>query len=257
MPLPSFIPIASPPWTKLGKKLESSVRKAIHQYGMLENSAKIAIALSGGKDSLALLFLLKAISGRGFPSFDLVAIHISGAFSCGASVQESYLKGICDHLEVPLIVRTTEQNLDTLECYSCSRTRRKLIFDAAKEVGALKIAFGHHRDDNAQTLLLNLFQKGEFAGMLPMLRMVHYGITIIRPLILIPETQIIQFAKEYSFAKITCRCPVGQNSMRKKVDLILSECEEFFPHARLNIAKSSLIYGSQKAKIPSTEISDE
>lgn len=248
MPLQTFTPIASPPWTKLGKKLESSCRKALYQYKMLENTSKVAIALSGGKDSLTLLFLLKAISGRGFPKVDLCAIHISGAFSCGASVQESYLKGICDRLEIPLITRTAEQKLETLECYSCSRTRRKLIFDAAKEMGATTIAFGHHRDDNAQTLMMNLLQKGEFAGMLPYLEMVDYGVTIIRPLILIPETQIKEFAKEYAFAKITCRCPVGQDSHRKKIDNILSELEEHFPHARLNISRSSLLYGSQKAQ---------
>lgn len=257
MPLQTFIPIAAPPWTQLGKKLESSCRKALYQYKMLENTSKVAIALSGGKDSLTLLFLLKAISGRGFPKLDLTAIHVSGAFSCGASVQESYLKGICDHLEIPLITRTTEQKLETLECYSCSRTRRKLIFDAARDVGATTIAFGHHRDDNAQTLLLNLLQKGEFAGMLPYLNMVHYGVTIIRPLILIPEKQIQEFAREYAFAKITCRCPVGQNSMRKKVDQLLSDCEDLFPDARLNISRSSLLYGSQKAMKPKEFLDDK
>jgi len=242
------IPLALPPWKKLGKKLESTCRKALFDFKMLENTPKVAIALSGGKDSLTLLFLLKAIVGHGFPHVDLAAIHVSGTFSCGASLQEKYLSEICDKLEIPLITRTSSQELETLECYSCSRMRRKLIFEAAKEIGAVTIAFGHHRDDNAQTLLLNLLQKGEFAGMLPILDMVDFGITIIRPLIYAQEKEIVQFAKEYGFAKITCRCPVGQNSMRKKVDEILSELEEFFPYARLNISRSALIYGSDKAR---------
>lgn len=242
------LPIVKPPWKKLGKKIESSIRKALFDYQMLENKTKIGIALSGGKDSLTLLFMLKAISGHGFPKVDLFAIHVSGTFSCGASLQEDYLKGICDNLEIPFISRTAIQEKDKLECYSCSRIRRKLIFDAAKEVGVDTIAFGHHRDDNAQTLLLNLCHKGEFAGMLPVLEMVDYGVTIIRPLIYIPEKEIQDFAKESGFAKITCRCPVGQNSMRKKVDQFLSELEEHFPNARLNISRSALNFGSEKAR---------
>lgn len=255
MPLPTLssavkLPIAQPPWKYLGKKLESACRKALFQYAMVENASKVAVALSGGKDSLALLFLLKAITGRGFPPFELSAIHVSGTFSCGASIQEEYLKGICDHLEVPLITRNYVQERAELECYSCSRTRRKLIFDAAHSIGAKTIAFGHHQDDNAQTLMLNLLQKGEFAGMLPKLTMVHYGITIIRPLIHIKEKEIIQFAKEYGFAKISCRCPVGQNSQRKKVDQFITDIEEYFPHARQNLANSALNYGSSKAQLP-------
>ena len=75
------LPIARPPWTTLGKRLESTLRKALFDFEMLKDVSKLAIALSGGKDSLTLLFLLKAIAGRGFPNFDLYAIHVSGDFS--------------------------------------------------------------------------------------------------------------------------------------------------------------------------------
>ncbi len=241
------LPLALPPWKKLGKKLESSVRKALYDYQMVEGVSKIAIALSGGKDSLALLFLLHAISGKGFPKFDLTAIHVGGEFSCGAGVQENYLRAICEKLEVPFLSRLSTQKREKLECYSCSRERRRLIFDAAQSVGAHTIAFGHHRDDNAQTLLLNLLHKGEFAGTLPKIEMVRFGLTIIRPLTYVPEEELRQFAKEYGFARISCQCPVGQHSMRKKVDSLLTEMETYFPHARSNIAAATLIYGSNKA----------
>jgi tRNA 2-thiocytidine biosynthesis protein TtcA len=240
-------PIARPPWTKLGKKMESAVRKALYDFSMLEGVSKLAVALSGGKDSLTLLYLLKAIAGRGFPDLEIHAIHIHGAFSCGAGVNLDYLSAICRALDVNLISQESDQRLETLECYSCSRKRRKLLFDAAKEVGATTIAFGHHRDDNAQTILMNMLQKGEFCGNLPKLPMLDFGVTIIRPLIYIAENDIRNFAKMYGFQRIMCRCPVGQTSMRKKVDDLLHEIEQLYPHARENIARAGLVYGSDKA----------
>lgn len=242
------LPIASPPWRKLGKTLESTIRKALYDYQMLDDVLKLGVALSGGKDSLTLLFMLHAISGRGFPPFELYAIHVSGEFSCGAGVQENFLRAICNKLSIPLIVRQAEQKLENLNCYSCSRERRSLIFEAAKSVGVHTIAFGHHRDDNAQTLLMNLLHKGEFAGNLPKLKLVDYGVTLIRPLILVSEEDIVRFAKEYGFARMTCQCPIGQNSMRKKVDRLLTELTELFPNVRANVAQAGLLYGSDKAR---------
>lgn len=237
-------------WTGLGKRLESTFRKALYDFQMLEGVKKVGVALSGGKDSLALLLLLNAISGRGFQQLEITAIHVSGEFSCGAGVDQLYLKGICDELNIPLITKISTQKLDTLECYSCSRERRKLIFDAAKECGIETIAFGHHRDDHTQTLLMNLLHKAEFAGNLPKIHMQEYGVTIIRPLIYIAEKDIRTFAQQQGFARIMCRCPVGQQSMRKKVDSLIDEIERLFPHARENLAKAGLIYGSQKASTP-------
>ena len=245
------LPIAQPPWTALGKELESLVRKAIFDFSLLEGKVEhIAIALSGGKDSLSLLYLLNAIRSRGFPPFQIHAIHVNGEFSCGAGIDEDFLKAICTQLEIPFIRCTSLQKRETLECYSCSRERRKLIFEAAKKVGATTIAFGHHRDDSAQTLLLNLFQKAEFAANLPKIHMKHYGITIIRPLIYISEESLREFSKQYGFARITCQCPVGQNSKRKAAEQIIRQIEEHFPLARTNLARAGLLYGSDKAANP-------
>jgi len=241
------IPHATPPWTGLGKRLESMIRKALFDFQLVEGAPKVAVALSGGKDSLTLLYMLKAISGRGFPPFEIYAVHVSGAFSCGAGISSSYLQGICDQLSVPLLTREADQKLEDLECYSCSRERRRLLFDAAKSVGATTIAFGHHRDDSAQTLLMNLLHKGEFAGNLPKVPMHDYGITIIRPLIYVAENDIRTFAEQHGFKRIMCRCPVGQNSMRRKVEELLSEIEHLYPNARTNIAQAGLLYGSDKA----------
>lgn len=244
---PLNVPIARPPWTKLGKKLESICRKALYDFQLLEGVTKLAIALSGGKDSLTLLFLLKAILGHGFPAIDLVAIHVTGEFSCGTGVSKGLLKEVCQELNIPLIVSTSTQKREKLACYSCSRERRKLIFDAAKEAGAHTVAFGHHRDDSIQTLLMNLLHKAEFAANLPKVPMHDFGITIVRPLIYVAESDLTAFAQMYGFARIVCQCPVGQESLRKSTKLIIEKIEEVFPHAKENLAQAAFRYGSDKA----------
>lgn len=164
--------IAAPPWTGLGKRLESACRKSLYDFSMIEDAGPVAIALSGGKDSLTLLFLLHAISGRGFPKFSLHAIHVDGEFSCGAGVDRKYIEFICKQLDVPLTILHSTQRRENLECYSCSRERRRLIFEEAKKQNISKIAFGHHRDDSNQTLLLNLLHKAEFSTQLPKIHMI-------------------------------------------------------------------------------------
>lgn len=241
--------ILTPPWTGIGKKIESATRKALYDFQMIQEES-IAVALSGGKDSLTLLLMLKAISGKGFPPFKLHALHIAGEFSCGASVDTKYLAEICDQLEVPLHIRYSTQKLETLACYRCSRERRSLLFQAAKEAGTTSVAFGHHRDDNAETTLMNLLHKGEFAGNLPKLKMIDYGVTILRPLIFATEEEIKAFSKQQGFARIVCKCPVGQESYRRKTNDLLEQIETLYPNARANLAHAALLYGSDKAKRP-------
>ncbi len=231
----------------IGEKIESRIRKALYEYSLLEGVEKLAIALSGGKDSVTLLYMLKNILGRGFPNSSLTAIHVKGAFSCGPGIHPTHLEKICAELEVPLIIEESTLSKEKLSCYPCSRQRRRLIFEAAKRVGATTIAFGHHRDDLAQTLLMNLLHKGEFAGNLPKLELVDFGVTIIRPLVFVAEREILEFARQKGFARITCQCPVGADSMRKKVDQLLDDLQKLFPNARANIASAGLIYGSDKA----------
>jgi len=240
-------PLFKPPWTLAGRLIESAIRKALYDFNLVKDTKKVAVALSGGKDSMTLLMMLAAISGRGTPPFELLAIHVDGEFSCGAGVNKEYLQKLCQELNVPFITRKSNKTLEELECYSCSRERRTLIFNTAKEEGCNTIAFGHHRDDNAQTVLMNLLHKGEFAGILPKITMREYGVTIIRPLIYIEEEKITAFAKAQGFMRITCRCPVGQKSMRKKTSLLLKEIEDLYPNAVNNLSSASLLYGTDKA----------
>ncbi len=240
-------PIATPPWTQSGRLIESLIRKAIEDFGLLSNESKIGIALSGGKDSMTLLYMLKAISGRGLSSFSLEAFHVTGAFSCGASLAENALKKACDALEVPLHILHSSQTLEKLECYSCSRERRKLLFNKALERGITTLAFGHHKEDNVQTLLMNLLHTASFEGMLPKVPMHRYGVTIIRPLILVSEKEILSFSEQYGFLRIMCQCPVGQQSKRRSVKDLLADLQREFPNAVNNLSEASFKFGTQKA----------
>lgn len=243
------LPIPQAPFNKNGKNLESLLRKALFDFKMFDEAKSLAIALSGGKDSLTLLFLLKAVLGYGTPNLPLSAIHVEGDFSCGANISTTFLKKICEKLDVPLFIAKskTAQKEKELDCYSCSRSRRKLIFDVMKKQKITTVAFGHHSNDVAQTLLLNLLQKGEFAAMLPKIKMLRYSSTIIRPLIYISETEITTFAQHYGFLRATCDCPKGATSKRKEADNLIDVLTKSFPHARSNLALSALLYGSDKA----------
>lgn len=237
------------PFSTLGKKLESALRKAIYDFSMLENK-EIAIALSGGKDSLTLLFLLHALSGKGFDNLKLHAIFIDGEFTCGASVFTKKLEKICDDLGVTFHRVFQEQTKEKLSCYPCSRKRRSLLFEKAKSLNIETIAFGHHRDDDSETLLLNLLHKAEFSALMPKIFMKNYGVTIIRPLIYITEEEIIQFSKMYGYYRITCQCPYGQNSKRSEVKKLLVNMEKAFPNSRSNLALAAKQFGSKKPLTP-------
>jgi tRNA 2-thiocytidine biosynthesis protein TtcA len=230
-----------PPWTKLGKKLESICRKGLYDYDMLDNTDSIVIGLSGGKDSMTLLCMLHAILGYGFPKLKIHAILVSPS----NPPLEKYLSTICRDLDVNFIVHTIEKIPNS--CYSCSRQRRTIIFEKAKKLGSHLVALGHHRDDNIQTLLMNLLHKGEFCGLLPKIYMKKYEITIIRPLILASEADIIRFSQYHGYKNITCQCLNSDNSMRKKTEELISEIEKLYPNIRVNLSHAALNYGSDKA----------
>lgn len=234
------------------KKFLSLLRCAIWRYQLLPSvnqPIKLGVALSGGKDSLALLIALKEISGRGIAQLDLHALHIGGSVNCGSSISLVLCKKICTALGIPLHVQTAAKQ-EKLECYSCARERRRLLFAMARDLGIETIAFGHHRDDNAQTLLLNLLQGAKPAGMLPKVPMKHYGVCIIRPLILIPESLIISEVKKMSLLRATCQCPVGQTSKRNEVKNLLQSIEKVFPKAKAHLSQAALQWGNQGALNP-------
>ena len=241
------IPKILHPFNATGKNIESLTRKAIFDFSMLQEVNSLAIALSGGKDSLCLLYMLKAIIGKGTKNVKLCVIHIAENFSCRTSFEKDYLKNICKYLDVKLYFEKINLNLKNLDCYSCARERRKALFKIAKKNGIDTIAFGHHKDDNIQTLLLNLFHKAEFEGMMPKIKFEAYDISIIRPLIYVEEQEIIKFAKAYNILRQMYKCPIGKTSKRNDIKNIIEQIKLSFPHIKSNLSQSSFIYSTKKA----------
>ncbi len=239
----------SHPFIGKGKKIESMVRKAIFDFSLLDNVKSLAVALSGGKDSICLLFMLKVILTSCFKKINLSAIHVDGDFSCGASFEKKFLKELCNKLDIKIYFKCQKNDLKKINCYNCSRKRRRLIFDIAKENDIDTIAFGHHRDDSIETLLLNLFHIGDFEAMLPKIRFHKFEKTIIRPLIYVTEKDIITFAKQNRILKTFCKCPNAKKSKRNVVKKIIKDIENDFPNISSNLSKASFLYGSKKALI--------
>lgn len=242
--------LPSPPWNKSFRRLESATRKALFHFSLLEGVDRLGVAVSGGKDSLTLLSLLHAICGKGTQPVELTAFHVSGSFSCGAGVSEQILAAMCKEKNIPFFVKTLPEEYTPTNCYSCSRLRRKTLFEMAKNNNCTTLAFGHHRDDSIQTLLMNLCHKGEFSGLQPKITLFKYGVTIIRPLLYLSEKDLISFAKHFGFLRMTCSCPHGIESFRKKTDKVLDHLTALYPNARNNLSAAALQHGSKKALNP-------
>ena len=197
------------------------------------------IGLSGGKDSLALTELLGQRSKIYKPRFRVTALHVR-VKERAYQTDLSYLESFCREAGVPLLVRdveigeapsNTHANADTNPCFLCAWYRRKTLFNVAQEIGCNKIAFGHHRDDVLETMLMNLIYQGAFATMPPKLALDKMPIAIIRPLCLIDEQDIIRLAEQRQYAKQPKLCPFEHVSSRAKVKELLAQIKALNPEA--------------------------
>ena len=227
---------------KLQARLTKRFHKACADYGLIADGDHILIGLSGGKDSLALTELLGRRSKIYKPRFRVTALHVR-VKERDYQTDLSYLERFCDEAGVPLIVRDvslppapplregrTPREIDN-PCFLCSWYRRKALFNVAQELGCNKIAFGHHRDDIAETLLMNLIFQGAFATMPPMLQMEKMPLQIIRPLCLIDEADIAEYAAMRGYRKQAKLCPFEHVSSREKVKGLLEQMKAMNPEA--------------------------
>lgn len=216
---------------KIGKKF----RKAMKDYGLIDDGDKVLIGLSGGKDSLALVEFLAERSRVFKPRFSVVAAHVSME-NIPYQADIEYLKNYCESFGVPFYHVTTSFDPSTDKrkspCFLCSWNRRKKLFDLAKELGCTKIALGHHQDDILATLLMNLTFQGAFATMPPRLYMNKVDVDIIRPLCLVPEVDIVEYAKLRELKKQIKNCPYEQDSNRHDMQKVMDLLEKMNPEAR-------------------------
>jgi tRNA 2-thiocytidine biosynthesis protein TtcA len=227
--------------TAIEKKISKHIGKAIHKYRMIEEGDKILVAVSGGKDSCALLYdLIKR--QRSFPiKYTVEAINIKTDF-CTCCKNSNLIKffedlGATYHI-VPVPILARLQPGKEMNCYWCSSQRRKELMEFARDNGFTKVALGHHLDDIAETLLMNIAYKGEISGMLPVMKYDKFNGTVIRPLAMVQESWIITFAEQQKFDKLICNCPYGRKSKRIKVREAITQMAEDNHVVRENMLRS-------------------
>ena len=222
------------------RRIERRFNKGVVQYGLIEEGDKILIGLSGGKDSLALVELLGRRARIYKPRFSVVAVHVVMKNIPYQSDTE-YLKAHCEAYGVPFVQYETafDPATDTRKspCFLCSWNRRKVLFTVAKEHGCNKIALGHHMDDILETLLMNITYQGAFSTMPPRLMMKKFDMTIIRPMCLVHEADLIEMARIRGFRKQIKDCPYESLSNRSNMKEVLYSLEKMNPEARYSLWK--------------------
>ena len=220
------------------RRIERRFSKGVVQYGLIEEGDKILIGLSGGKDSLALVELLGRRARIYKPRFSVVAVHVVMKNIPYQSDTE-YLKAHCETYGVPFVQYETafDPATDTRKspCFLCSWNRRKALFTVAKEHGCNKIALGHHMDDILETLLMNITYQGAFGTMPPRLVMKKFDMTIIRPMCLVHEADLIELAALRHYQKQVKNCPYESQSSRSDMKGVLRQLEAMNPEARYSL----------------------
>ncbi len=220
---------------KLDKRLCRLVGKAIVDYNMVEQGDKVMVCLSGGKDSYAMLDILLKLQKRAPIDFELIAVNLDQKQpGFPADVLPAYLSklGVKFHIEnqdTYSIVKDKIPEGKTM-CSLCSRLRRGILYRVAKELGATKIALGHHRDDMLQTLLLNMFFGGKLKGMPPKLQSDNGQHIVIRPLAYVDERDLVKWAQVQQYPIIPCTlCGNQDNLQRRQVGAMLKEWQTKHP----------------------------
>ena len=233
--------------TRLHKTLQKKMAKALLDYHMIEKGDRILIGVSGGADSLSLLKLLSDEFIQKINPFSLIAVHINLGFQENEPKQWNLLETYFQRLGMEYRIVHTEISNQAFApdakknpCFICSLYRRKKIYEIAHTEQCNKIAYGHHRDDVVETLLINILYGRKIEAMNPVQEVFKGKIHIIRPLIYIEENMLKQFARESEFPVFTKLCPMDGSSRRQKVKEMINHLQAEKSHAniRQNIFRS-------------------
>ena len=233
------------------------MKKAIVRHQMIADDTPIMVGLSGGTDSLTLLWALKKFLTISKYKYPLAAGHVCLGFP-GDSVDK--MKAFCDQLEVPFFWEKTQigevifdYRQESNPCSLCAKMRRGALNTLAKEHGYPKIALAHHQDDVAETMLLNLFFEGRIGSFKPVTYLDRMQLTVIRPFIYVPEEQISYCVKKLDFPVSRSNCPQNCLGKRQEMKQIIAQLEELAPMGkdRLTGALDRMFNGDWDGRITS------
>ena len=221
------------------QRILSHMRKAIEEYNMIDEGDKIAVCLSGGKDSITMLHAFKSLQ-RFYPKkFELIAISIDPGFEF---FDTKFLQKICDNLDIPLFIEESHAKEIVFDirkeknpCSLCANLRRGIINSVAIREGCNKIALGHNQDDVLETFLLNLLYTGNIGTFAPMSYMDRTKITLIRPLIYTPEKETKRFIKKNNLSVMPKVCPMDGTSKREDMKQLIYTLGKKIPMVRANL----------------------
>jgi tRNA 2-thiocytidine biosynthesis protein TtcA len=209
------------------KVIRRNIGKALHQYNMISDGDRILVGLSGGKDSFALLWMLKERLERIPIHYTLYSVHIDLGFDRRFSKSLSeYCNRIgfelrVDYTDYGILAHSSENRENP--CFLCSRLRRKRLFEIADELGCKKVALGHNKDDIIETLFMNICYAGEISSMMPSQPFFQGKFTLIRPLAFVDEDAIRRFADEKDCPKFLNPCPSANISKRQEIKKMLKQ----------------------------------
>lgn len=215
------------------QQLLSHTRKAVDEYQMIQEGDHIAVGISGGKDSLTLLYALHGLK-RFYPNhFELSAITVDlGYEQCDFTP----IKELCREMEIPYrIVKTDiaqilfEERKEKNPCSLCAKMRKGALNQAAKEIGCNKIAYAHHKDDIIETMILSLFFEGRFYSFSPKTYLDRMDLTVIRPIMFVDEADVIGFKNKYNLPVVKSACPVDGYTKRQYAKDLLADLNRQYP----------------------------
>ncbi len=221
---------------RLERRLERRLGQAIGDFELIEPGDRVLVGVSGGKDSWALLHLLRRLQRKAPVRFELIALNVDQGFGgFRADIVEEYLarEGYTYEMRGARINLTVKEKIQPGEtfCSLCARLRRGALYKFADQLGCNKIALGHHADDFIETLLLNLFFNGQIKAMHPRRRAENGRHTVIRPLVYVWEAEILEYVPARGFPVVCCACPGCKDPTleRHRVKKLLRELERVHP----------------------------
>lgn len=235
----------SSPEEKLYKKIKNAVGRAIADFSLIEEGDRIAVAVSGGKDSYTLLHLLEALRKRAPIKYEILAINIdSGYPGYRADIIEEHLarNGFAYHMEKTdhFDIIKEKRRPGSSFCSICARLKRGVLYTLAQRFNCNKLALGHHLDDFVETLLLNQFFVGSLKSMAASMLADNGETTVIRPLVYVEEKDIAAFSDMEGYPVVCCRCPVSgvADLQRRKMKELLASLEKDIPHVKRSLLRA-------------------